>query len=240
MLKNRRKKDMKEITLQVNGREMTFSEKELISIVEKHFSGETTQKTTIVEVVPRPMEGRWFEVRPQDIDQKLFENKRGNSRQEETRILILKAFEEMRCNPEKYCKNFTTMTPKMTKTRAFEDKTVAELKEIATNNGGHTADWVELALEWAQRIANGESWKELCNDVDTEHTWYRLVVWYTGYARIGGGAAYYWPDRICVRPRLLYNNRRDGIMSATYFDCHDHDDSKILHGVVPMIVRYEE
>lgn len=214
---------MKEITLQVNGREMTFSEEELISIVEKHLSGETAQKTIIVEVVPKPMEGRWFEVRPRDIDQKLFEKKREDSRQEEARNLILKAFEEMRCNPEKYGKNFTTMIPKITKAQAFDDdKTVvAKLKEIATNEGGHTADWVEQALEWAQRIANGESWKKLCNDKDTEPTWYRFVVWDTGYVRVGGGSSFF------------------GGNPATNFGYHDHDDSTILHGAVPLVVRYE-
>lgn len=56
------------ITLQVNGREITFSEQELSSILEKHFSK--------VKVAQKLTENEWFEVKPHAIDQKLFEEKR--------------------------------------------------------------------------------------------------------------------------------------------------------------------
>ena len=170
--------DMK-VTLQVNGQEMTFSEKELIAIVEKHLSSETTQKTTMAKVAQKPTEDAWFEVKPQAIDQKLFKNKRTDNRQEVTRKLILEAFTEMKDNPEKYGKNFKTMMPKKT----WSSKTVAQIKEM----GDHHANWVEQALEWAQRIANGESWEDLCNAKDTAN-WYRVVVWKNGYARLVGGS----------------------------------------------------
>lgn len=47
ILKNWRKTDMK-VTLQVNGRKMTFEEEDVIAIVEKHLSSETTKQTTKV------------------------------------------------------------------------------------------------------------------------------------------------------------------------------------------------
>lgn len=180
ILKNWRKTDMK-VTLQVNGRKMTFEEEELIDIVEKHLSSETTKQTT--KVSQKPTEGKWFEVKPQTIDQKLFEKKRRDNRQEETRKLILEAFAKMKDNPEKYGKNFKTMMPKKT----WLSATVAQLKKMASKIGDHNADWVEQALEWAQRIANGESWNAICNNKDTAK-WYRLVVWKSGYARRVGGS----------------------------------------------------
>ena len=151
---------MEKITLQVNGREMTFSEQELSSILEKHFFSKVS-----------PTEGEWFEVKPMAIDQKLFEKKRTNQFQEETRQWILKAFDQLKDNPEKYGKNFETMMPKST----MHQKTAKQLVELASKLGDHNADWVEQALEWAQRIANGEWWGSLCNSKDTAN-WYRLVL----------------------------------------------------------------
>lgn len=206
------------VTLQVNGREMTFSEQELIAIVEKLLSSKTTKQTT-AKVAQKPTEDEWFEVKPQAIDQKLFEKKRKDTRQEKTRQLILEAFAEMKNNPEKYGKNFKTMMPK----RDWESKTVAQLKEMACKLGDHNADWVEQALEWAQRIVNGESWKSICNDADTAN-WYRLVIWKDGYARLVGGSVdgigFYDPASDVL----------DGICGDDYG----------TNGTVPLVVLYEK
>ena len=205
------------VTLQVNGREMTFSEQELRSILEKHFSGNTTEKATTAKVAQKPTEDEWFEVKPQAIDQKLFEKKRKDNRQEATRQLILEAFAKMKNNPKKYGKNFKTMMPKKT----WNYKTVAQLKDMASNLGEHNADWVEQALEWAQRLENGESWEAICNDKDTAN-WYRLVVWKNGYARLVGGS-------VCN-----YNCRP---ASAVFID--DYYGSYNLSSTVPLVVLYE-
>ena len=204
------------VTLQVNGREMTFSEKELIAIIEKHLS-ETTQQTNTAKVAQKPTEDAWFEVKPQAIDQKLFEKKRKEYRQEATRKLILEAFAEMKENPEKYGKNFKTMMPQKT----WSSKTVAQLKEMASKLGDHNANWVEQALEWAQRIANGESWEGICNAKDTAN-WYRLVVWKNGYARLVGGSVCY-----------------DDYKPAS--DVYDigYYDYGFLSSTVPLVVLYE-
>ena len=171
------------ITLPIHGRERTFSEKELIAILEKYFSNEATEQATTAKVAQVPTEDQWFEVNPQTINQSLFKKNRKDERQERTRKLILEAFAEVKSSPEKYGRKFKTMMPKKT----WTSKTVAELKQLACEFGNHNADWVEQALEWAQRICNGESWEAVCNNADTAN-WYRLVVWKNGYARLVGGS----------------------------------------------------
>lgn len=209
---------MKIITLPLsNGVEMSFSEKELIAIVEKHLSSADTKKTTTTKVAQKPTEDEWFEVKPQAIDQKLFEEKKKDKRQETTRQLILEAFAEMKDKPEKYGKNFKTMMPKKT----WSSKIVVQLKGIASKLGDHNADWVEQGLEWAQRIANGESWESICNDKDTAN-WYRLVVWKNGYARLIGGS-------------VRHGNQRP----ASDVDGCGYYDNSILRYAVPLIVSYK-
>ncbi len=207
-----------EVTLTVHGRERTFSEQELIAILEKHFSNEATEQVSTAKLAQVPTEGKWFEVNPQAIDQNLFQKKRENRRQEETRNLILDAFDEVKSNPEKYGKNFKTMIPKKT----WVVKTVAELKQLACELGDHNADWVEQALEWAQRICNGESWGDVCNNADTAN-WYRLVVWKSGYTRLVGGS-------------------RNDDYSFPASDVNDYDYHSVsrLDLTVPLVVLYEK
>ena len=164
-----------------------------------------------------PTRGKWFEVKPLSIDQKLFETKRKDIRQETTRQLILEAFAEMKEKPEKYGKNFKTMMRKKT----WSSKTVAQLKEVASNLGDHNADWVEQALEWAQRIANGESWETICNYKDTAK-YYRLVVWKNGYVRLVGGST----------------NNHDYNPASRVGDIDCYDDHG-LYSTVPLVVSYD-
>lgn len=208
--------DVKEITLPVHGREMTFSKEELIAILEQHFNNKETEAKTI-EVVQTPTEGKCFVVNPNSINQKLFQKKRKDSSQERTRKIILEAFIEVKDNPEKYAKTFKTMMPEVT----WLVKTVRELNELARNVGDHIADWVEQALEWAQRIDNGEAWEAICNDPDTAK-WYRLVIWKNGYPRIIGGAS------------ELHSNR-----PASDVYCGVYDPYEILSDTVPSVVLYK-
>ena len=142
------------LTLQVNGRKMTFSKNQITTILEKHLANETTkQQPQTAQVVKIPTENQWFDVNPLSINQKLFQKKRRNGRQEKTRQLILEAFTELKSNPQKYGRRFETMFPKKT----WSIMSVAELEVMASNLGAHNANWVEQALEWAQRIYNGGS-----------------------------------------------------------------------------------
>lgn len=72
------------ITLQVNGREMTFSEDELVAILKSYFS--TCEATKLVHI---PAEGKKHEVNLTTIDRELFANGRNDYRQEKRRRIIL-------------------------------------------------------------------------------------------------------------------------------------------------------
>ena len=132
--------------------------------------------------IQRPKGGIPFPVNPSGIDRKLFQEEREKSEQEKTRKLILEAFANVDEYPERYGKPFKTLMPKKT----WERKDVSDLIELANNLGDHEADWVEQALELAQRISNGESWEDICDTLDTAR-WFRLVKWKNGdYLRVGG------------------------------------------------------
>ena len=131
-----------------------------------------------------PVERKWFEVNPQTIDRKLFQKKREDEEQEKTRLLILDAFTEMRNNPQKYGRTFETLIPERLWSKS---KNIYDLRNLANIIGDHNANWVEQALEWAQRISNGETWEVLCNEPDTAN-WFRVVEWKNGHARFVGGS----------------------------------------------------
>lgn len=164
-----------------------------------------------------PTEGKWFDVNPLNIDQTLFEIKRADEEQEVTRRLIMEAFEEVKNNPEKYGKKFKTMRPRKT----WKSKNVAELIDLACKLGDNIADGVEQALEWAQRVDNGESWEALCNDPDNAK-WRRLILWKSGYARTVGGSRDFCSN---------YPASRVG--SDSYYSVNSFIDT------VPLVVRYE-
>lgn len=208
--------DVKEIKLPVNGREMTFSEEELIVILEQYFNNKETGVKTI-EVTQVPIVDKCFDVNPSSIDQNIFKKKRKDSRQEWTRQIILEAFIELKNNPEKYAKPFKTMWLEKT----WSVKTVEELKKLAENEGDHITNWVEQALEWAQRIANGETWEAICNVPDTAK-WYRLVIWKNGKARLVGGAS-----------------EEHVNLPASYVGCSDYLPFHKLFITVPSVVLYE-
>lgn len=205
------------ITLQVDGREMTFPEKELVAIVKEHFANKVATQEKVIEVAKKPEEGKWFEVNPGEIDYELFCKRRNDMRQEQTRQHILDAFDLVESHPEKYGRPFKTMMPKKT----WSYKTVSELQELAKSLGNHNADWVEQALEWAQRIQNGETWEEVCNEPDTAN-WYRLVIWKDEYARLVGGS------------RKIY----DYNPASDVDDCDCYSDDTIDY-TVPLVVLYK-
>ena len=110
-----------------------------------------------------------------------------NRKQEWTRQIIQKAFAEVDKHPEKYASAFYTLMPEK-KWNGL--KTVAELNAYANDLDGQMADWVEQALEWAQRLFNGESWETICNNADTAN-WYRVILWKNGCYRLVGGSRNY-------------------------------------------------
>lgn len=143
-----------------------------------------TEEQCAFEKVPTYAEGKMFNVNPLAIDRSFFEMAKSNYKQESTRKLIIAAFAEVDKNPEKYSAPFTTMIPEK---KWDKHKLVTEMEQYAKELGGHMADWVEQALEWAQRIFNGETWENICNNPDTAMC-YRVVAWDDGFWRLVGGS----------------------------------------------------
>ena len=167
-----------QITLTVDGVARTFSENELTDIVRKDL--EAIKKRANIQ---RPMENIPFEIDLWGIDLNLFKEEREDPKQEETRLLILEAFDRVDKFPSQYREKFKTLMP----VKTWEEKTIKSLKRYANSvNFGYWATWVEQALEWAQRIANGEPWRDICNIPDTAD-WCRLIKWKDGRpCRVGG------------------------------------------------------
>lgn len=202
------KREMR-VTLTINGEEKTFSKHELVTILEEYF-----QNTTITHV---PTENKWFKVNPETINRELFQEAREDKQQEENRQLILEAFVEIDMDPEKYGRKFETLFPQKTWEGA---ETVASLKELACKLGERNADWVEQALEWAQRITNGEPWEAICNTDDSAQ-YYRMVIWKNGNARaIGGSSA----------------NGFKFPAGYVYYDDYYHSDR--INNTVPLAIRH--
>ena len=175
---------------------------------------ETTKAQSTTNVVQGPTEGKWFKVNPKAIDQTLFEKERKDEKQENTRQLILEAFAEVKENPDQYGKPFETMFPE----KDWGWQYPQDLREMAEKLGDHLANKVEQSLEWAQRIANGESWEAVCNNPDTAN-WYRVVNWDGHYELVGG-----WEHSAPASRAIRYVN---------------HDPAYFIRCTVPLVVRYK-
>ena len=164
-----------------DGRKETFDGVVSFNVTEEQI---TKKECHASDLAQTPSEGKLFEVNPLGIDRSKFEKPMSNRQQEWTRQIIQKAFAEVDKHPEKYASAFYTLMPEK-KWNGY--KTVAELKAYANDLDGQMADWVEQALEWAQRLFNGESWETICNNADTAN-WYRMILWENGCYRLVGGS----------------------------------------------------
>lgn len=150
-------------------KEKTIEQIELTNegkIVNKHINNCNIEQLSVKEYpnVPPPKEMEWFQVDPCKIDKKLFEEKRVDEEQEKIRQLILEAFDVVEREKEKYGKKFKTYIP----LPSFKiNQGLEDVIKEAQEHGDHLADWVEQAVEWGQRIANGEKWETICNEADT-------------------------------------------------------------------------
>ena len=162
------------VTLLVNGREMTFSEDELVQIVEEHLEKRKELKGN----VDTKIEGKWFQVDLTQIKRELFQQARRDEKQEETRLLIQEALEKADQDSQ-YAMFEIKIQEKYWKTKSYR-----EMRDIAYKQGAHIADWVEIALWWAQRIKKEEDWSKLCNEIENSK-WYKIVVWHNTLAYVG-------------------------------------------------------
>lgn len=131
------------------------------------------------------VKGEWFEVDPKTIKRELF-FKEVNEIDEKARKLICEAFEEMKKKPYKYARKFKVRIPERV---TYYDKRFSEIMDSLSEKKQHIADWVELALVWAQRISNGETWSSLRMNVSL----YQLfIIGKNGkIATVGGSALPY-------------------------------------------------
>ncbi len=137
------------------------------------------------EGIKGPKEGEWFDVDIKTIDKKLFRKPREDKKQEETRIRILEAFEEIKKRPARYARPFQSFMPPKKETYW---ELPGDLMARAVQIGDQMGNWVEQSLEWAQRITNGEPWEKISNEPD-EAKWYRMVIGKDGYLRGVGGSS---------------------------------------------------
>lgn len=181
ILKKQEDSDMKLEIVFKDGRKENFDGVASFNVTEEKTANEECHA---FDVAHTPTEGKLFEVNPLGIDRSKFEMSMSNWRQERTRQIIQEAFAEVDNDPEKYASAFYTLIPE----KKWNDfKTIVELKMYANDLGGLMADWVEQALEWAQRICNGEAWEDICNNADTAN-WYRMILWKNGHYRLVGGS----------------------------------------------------
>lgn len=211
---------MKKIALKVDGRKMIFTKQELVDIVKKYLENQETKMRDTAQV---PSEGKWFKVSPKSIDKNLFKDAREDLNQEATRLLICEAIYLAEILPNKYGKDFKTIIPEKT----WGSKNTTELEILACKLGDHMADWVEQSLEWAQRIANGESWHAVCNNPDTAD-WHRVVKWKCNLIRIIGGS---W---FCTN---RYPHIKNYPASHVGEICYPKN---VFLDTVPLVVAYDE
>ena len=135
------------------------------------------------ELIRGPMDEAWFIVAPAKIDRSLFGESRKDAKQEKVRSLIAESLDMVCKDTRFYKKTFKTFRPEKIFTRSSE----FSLFEQARWNGNYLGSWIEQALEWAQRIQNGEAWETLCNEKD-DLRWYRMIIWRDGEIRLIGGS----------------------------------------------------
>ena len=216
------------ITLTVHGRnvaiergfleellENKFKKGELIKELENYEANKAKKIELGYETSIKPAVGKAFLVTPMFIDRTLFTSRLKKKGQEATRILICYAFNEVDKKPEKYAQDFVTIVPKKT----WHVKTCAELEIFARKNVCRIADWVQQALEWAQRISNGETWDDISVYPDCLDN-RRIVLWDNGFYRKVGDSL----ESKTANP-------------ATHIDSHDYYSLNIVSDEVPLLVK---
>ena len=191
--------------------------------------------------------GQWLSVDMRKIDVKLFDKPRDNVFEEIARKAIYKAIrtngmgsklpfeiafpflDVYACLDEKKKEAFKDF-PKETLYEEGEKfvvpepivtskifQTVINLEELFPEYYVELASFSEVALSWAQRISNGETWKEVCIDPD-KAPYYRLAMYGGDIIQIGGAST-------------THSNR-----SATIY-AFLHRMQDVCYDSVPFIVR---
>lgn len=145
------------------GAKTILNAKQIADVLQKYFNSTITD-IHVREVQSPPRTDIWYVVNPLDIDQELFEEERPDEKQEKTRQTILKAFAMLNSNPIKYGAKFMSTVPYHSGESYLS--TTGKIILVGTE--------FEQVIEWAQRIANGETWEDMCNKKDTMNA-YRII-----------------------------------------------------------------
>lgn len=160
----------------------------------------------LYEIAQTPTVGKLFEVKPLEIDRRNFEKHvrfEFGSREDWALSLIREAFAKVDRQPERYSFPFYTLIPEMN-WEYHKLKSREELKAYANDLGGEMADWIVQALEWAQRIDNGETWENVCTRFDPI-IYSRLIGWREGDdVRLVGGYDFFRDDLCSPRARYIF------------------------------------
>ena len=193
------------------------------------------------EITQIPTEGKLFEVKPLEIDRSKFEfekpiiiktwwieDKQFKEQESWVRQMIKDAFAKVDNHPERYASAFYTLIPE----KEWDGyKSIAELKAYARNLGGLMANWVEQALEWAQRIDNGESWADICKKADTAK-YYRIIRWKNGHSRLVGGSR----EEFRRQARGVQEEDDNCVVCASDVGQDNYYSSSIIDDTVPLVV----
>ncbi len=169
----------------------------------------------------RPIEEKKFEVRPMELllCRRFFEELPVSDRLIEKKFKkdILQALNEVERKPQKYFLPFYTMMPAKT----WDYMSIHNMEMYAIKRGGCLADFTVQSLEWAQRLFNGETVKDLCSTPDTAKC-FRVVSRKDFYILVGG----------CTGD---YDSNNKGIPPASY---HPEYHPSCITGAftVPLIV----
>ena len=223
------------ITIVVNGRKETYSEKELVEKLEKlnksKEESEKKQKIQLIQFARKPTEGKLLKVNPKDIiaKEKIFSQKShsalcryqaksGNKISTLTRII--ESIQEVKRNFNEYGEEFYLLIPKPewiyeNRIYAYKENEIIytdfiKLAKFAQVVGEGISNWVTEPLGWAQRILNGESLEDICDNPDTIE-YQRLVIWKSEVGTVGGKQN---PASLLILNSALSMYRFNGILPS--------------------------
>lgn len=137
----------------------------------------------------KPLNGEWFLVDIDTFNMHLFVEKREDIDQEVARQRILQAIEKVQSTNSP--KKFQTKVPLKT-WNGFLSKD--QLSIILNKSNERVASETVQFLEWGQRLSNGESWEDLCNNPD-DNNYLRVISVGKGdyFMVVGGTKKHHYP-----------------------------------------------
>ena len=166
-----------------------------------------------------------FYVEPQTINMSLFLKEREDMVQEGTRMIINKAFEELRNDFQYYGRVYETMIQNHKEWRGLE------IEKRAEAMGAQLSDWVLEYLELAQFISNADNtdqaWRDVCNNLDLTRYYREINITFDSRSRIHHN----WEEDNILRKRVKdYNKRIFEMANEHYAELKNAGLLKLIKG----------